>query len=44
MKITERQLRRIVRGSLNEVAPPTVCAVLDAIEAASRVRQPKKKK
>jgi len=33
MRLTERRLRRIIRGSLNEVAPPTVGAVLDAIEA-----------
>ena len=37
MKITERHLRRIVRGSLSEVAPPTVGAVLDAIEAVQGV-------
>tara|TARA_Y100000310_G_scaffold101993_1_gene100145 strand:- start:2356 stop:3720 length:1365 start_codon:yes stop_codon:yes gene_type:complete len=33
VRITEHQLRRIIRGSLSEAAPPTVGAVLDAIEA-----------
>ena len=33
MKITEHQLRRIIRVSLNEDSRPTIGAVLDAIEA-----------
>jgi|LWDU01.1.fsa_nt_gi hypothetical protein len=37
MRITEHQLRRIIQASLNEAAPPTVGAVLDAIEAVQGV-------
>ena len=33
MRITEHQLRRIIRVSLNEDSRPTIGAVLDAIEA-----------
>ncbi len=33
MKITESQLRRIVRRSINEAGRPTIGAVLDAVEA-----------